>query len=177
MTHILKGAALAALALATVPASAATTFTGTLGATGATAHHFTFGGGALQINVNASGVNPNTDPMIWVFEDNGSPDTALTGATLGVNDDFNGLNSQLNLNLSGGAYILSVGRWVFSESEARSTNAGGFFAGTTYDVIFDQTVGIAGAVPEPATWALLILGFGAVGAGMRRRTPARVAYA
>lgn len=28
----------------------------------------------------------------------------------------------------------------------------------------------AGAVPEPTTWALLILGFGAVGAGMRRRS-------
>ncbi|WP_298669591.1 PEPxxWA-CTERM sorting domain-containing protein [uncultured Sphingomonas sp.] len=26
-----------------------------------------------------------------------------------------------------------------------------------------------GAVPEPATWALMILGFGAVGAGMRRK--------
>lgn len=31
-------------------------------------------------------------------------------------------------------------------------------------------VGIGGVVPEPSTWALLILGFGAVGAGMRRRT-------
>lgn len=29
-----------------------------------------------------------------------------------------------------------------------------------------------GAVPEPSTWALLILGFGAVGAGLRRRNSA-----
>lgn len=28
-----------------------------------------------------------------------------------------------------------------------------------------------GAVPEPATWALMILGFGAIGASMRRRRP------
>lgn len=34
--------------------------------------------------------------------------------------------------------------------------------------------GLAGGIPEPSAWALLILGFGAVGAGMRarRRTPA-----
>lgn len=41
---------------------------------------------------------------------------------------------------------------------------------TTGDVLtisFD-----AGAVPEPATWAMLILGFGAVGASLRRRRSA-----
>lgn len=31
------------------------------------------------------------------------------------------------------------------------------------------TSSLAGAVPEPATWALMILGFGAVGGSMRRR--------
>src|SRR5690606_10389292 len=38
---------------------------------------------------------------------------------------------------------------------------------------------ITSAVPEPATWALMILGFGAVGMGMRRRKAAtvKVAYA
>jgi hypothetical protein len=35
----------------------------------------------------------------------------------------------------------------------------------------------AGAVPEPATWAMLILGFGAVGAGLRTRRRARTALA
>ena len=34
----------------------------------------------------------------------------------------------------------------------------------------------SGAVPEPATWAMMILGFGLVGAGMRRRR-VRVAFA
>lgn len=38
---------------------------------------------------------------------------------------------------------------------------------------------VAGAVPEPGTWALMILGFGAVGMAMRRRqmVRTRVAYA
>jgi hypothetical protein len=34
---------------------------------------------------------------------------------------------------------------------------------------------VVGAVPEPATWGMMILGFGMVGAGMRRRKVAAVA--
>lgn len=45
------------------------------------------------------------------------------------------------------------------------------------DVVIDQVYIIAGnpplgVVPEPATWAMLIAGFGLVGAAMRRRRPA-----
>lgn len=36
---------------------------------------------------------------------------------------------------------------------------------------------LAGAVPEPATWGLLILGFGAIGGAMRRRQSVGIAYA
>lgn len=46
------------------------------------------------------------------------------------------------------------------------------FAGTNNQIGFDDiTLGsaIAGGVPEPATWAMMIVGMGAVGATMRRR--------
>ena len=46
------------------------------------------------------------------------------------------------------------------------------FGGTTNQVAFDNiTLGsaVAGGVPEPTTWALMILGFGAIGGAMRRR--------
>lgn len=33
------------------------------------------------------------------------------------------------------------------------------------------------AVPEPAAWALMILGFGTVGASLRRRSAAKISYA
>ena len=47
------------------------------------------------------------------------------------------------------------------------------------DLSFSFTGTLAGAVPEPATWTLMILGFGAVGGAMRRRiaTTARVRFA
>jgi hypothetical protein len=35
--------------------------------------------------------------------------------------------------------------------------------------LFDPTPTQQGAVPEPSTWAMMLLGFGAVGAGVRRR--------
>ncbi|TRW17609.1 PEPxxWA-CTERM sorting domain-containing protein [Glacieibacterium frigidum] len=44
-------------------------------------------------------------------------------------------------------------------------------AGTTPSIVFDNlSFGTAvAAVPEPATWGLMIVGFGLVGAGMRKR--------
>ncbi len=39
------------------------------------------------------------------------------------------------------------------------------------------STGVAGAVPEPATWAMMILGLGGVGAAMRRRRKPAMAHA
>lgn len=48
----------------------------------------------------------------------------------------------------------------------------GDIASPSYDAFNIQrlTVTTAGAVPEPATWALMLVGFGAIGLGMRRQT-------
>jgi hypothetical protein len=40
---------------------------------------------------------------------------------------------------------------------------------TLTDTPLSQTLGQAGGVPEPASWALLLLGFGGIGAQLRRR--------
>jgi hypothetical protein len=42
-------------------------------------------------------------------------------------------------------------------------------SGTSNGLRVTTTGGVAGAVPEPATWAMMILGMGAVGFAMRRR--------
>lgn len=57
-----------------------------------------------------------------------------------------------------------------------------FFAGRTSDIapatigITDRTTLVGLAVPEPATWAMMILGLGTVGYSMRRRR-AKVSFA
>ena len=39
----------------------------------------------------------------------------------------------------------------------------------TNRIVIQQGAGFSGAVPEPATWAMMIMGFGLTGAMMRRR--------
>jgi len=50
---------------------------------------------------------------------------------------------------------------------------------TTSDNFGEITFNVDGAVPEPATWAMLLFGFGLVGGAMRRRanTATRVCFA
>lgn len=44
------------------------------------------------------------------------------------------------------------------------------------EISFDVTGGITSAVPEPALWAMMVLGFGAVGYAMRRKPNVRVNF-
>ena len=46
------------------------------------------------------------------------------------------------------------------------------FASTDY-VLLDNITTAAGAVPEPATWGMMLVGFGAMGYAMRRRAKVR----
>jgi hypothetical protein len=59
-------------------------------------------------------------------------------------------------------YDLGTGTPVFVE---QSGSEGGWVAGTI-------TAGGGPVIPEPATWAMMIAGFGLVGASLRRRRPA-----
>ena len=76
----------------------------------------------------------------------------------------------------------------FTNGSFTFTGFSGFGPNTTLSISSTGTFGVdaiidnlsvSGAVPEPATWALMILGFGAVGGAMRRRAAMRttVAYA
>ncbi len=87
----------------------------------------------------------------------------------------------------GGNFNLDVDGASFgsgSDTGGAFVRYGGSFVGTGSDTLtitnqddpgfnkFDAFRVSSGAVPEPAAWALMLLGFGGVGAGLRRRARA-----
>lgn len=84
---------------------------------------------------------------------------------------------------------VASGQRIFDALLLEFSSSNGFTAGT--NVVFGGTATlslarvtragdppISGAVPEPTTWAMMILGMGLAGAAMRRRKAAvRIAYA
>ena len=67
-------------------------------------------------------------------------------------------------NIGGGSIFLITDQNVWD-------NAASLWPNHDNEVMFDNLVAATtgGGVPEPATWALMILGFGAVGGALRRR--------
>lgn len=71
-------------------------------------------------------------------------------------------NGNLTLFSSGEVHGVLQFRGTFTQLSFTDTNE--LWHGFTVGV-----GGVAGGVPEPATWAMMILGFGAAGATIRRR--------
>ena len=98
-----------------------------------------------------------------------------TGTLLGTIN----LTAQYNDNCTGdpnGTFCNFTNAGVSFSGIAHSIDFGGTANQTAYDnVTFGSPV--AGGVPEPATWAMIIAGFGIIGVAMRRRQPARVSFA
>jgi len=76
------------------------------------------------------------------------------------------------------AHATPAGEWLAFHGLANVTTAGTYDIAFTYnsgpapaaDFVVDRAYVVAGdAVPEPASWALMIVGFGAAGAMLRRR--------
>lgn len=110
----------------------------------------------------------------------GATGAPITGNTLGF----------INLNLFGSCGIIAggCGQAIFNAPSVFNFGQGGQFSVALSNATFATpgTASVTGrftlisnAVPEPSTWALMLLGFGAVGAAMRspKRRRMTVAYA
>jgi hypothetical protein len=202
MTNYFKILAGAAIIAAAAPAAAVDfSFTGSL-PTADTVQFFDFTVGTQSTvtlrtwsyagGTNAAGQMISSggfDPILALF--------ALPGGGLvGENDDGGGnvpsdpvtgnnYDTFLQLLLDPGAYRVSVAAYSnFANGPNLSDGfgGGGSFDGRTNAWAFDVLnvneaieIPVDGAVPEPASWAMLIAGFGLVGATLRRRRQVTVA--
>jgi len=101
----------------------------------------------------------------------GAPDydRGQTSGTLGMTDEFGNFESGL-------IPLVSTNQgYLFNTLVVGPKWPAGATIWQSFDMYDFQLTGLQGpAVPEPTTWALMILGFGAVGAAMRRRRLAAI---
>jgi hypothetical protein len=119
---------------------------------------------AFAMNVCCSFVLPgNSDPnFTFRISLNGGATSDLATLTIPANQAGTWFGLSTNFN-SGAATSVQL-----SLINANTVRAGNDFA---VDDISLSTRSVVNGVPEPTTWAMLTLGFGAVGGLMRRRRP------
>ena len=61
------------------------------------------------------------------------------------------------------------GLWALMNGNGTNSDANGVYFTAGLNGEQDGLFGVLRAVPEPATWAMMLLGFGAIGLTMRRR--------
>jgi PEP-CTERM motif len=84
-----------------------------------------------------------------------------------------GVNHVWSTSYAGGDFGIPAGQFMTFED----LPGGGDFNYDDLGFVFTNVAVTPGAVPEPASWVMLIAGFGLVGAAMRRRPQVSVTYA
>ena len=158
-------------------------------------------GGSLVLNAARWDFNPNTLNTVFgstITGDNsysvgsGTADLTAAGAAAGLG--ANGAGSSWTGGyfshdiVSGGTCLVSgsagcvftvgtagAGSWGVGGQTAPYFQSAGALELRANELKFVADGGMAGAVPEPASWAMMIAGFGLVGASARRRRGVAVA--
>lgn len=127
----------------------------TIGAT------YNFSAYAVNVCCNASFGGPNTSPLIISVGSGGTPTQIANSGNLGATGTWTQFTGSFV------ATSTSTNLSIFTDVTAASGNDFGLDA-----------ISVTAAVPEPATWLMMILGFGFVGGIMRsHRTKTVVTYA
>lgn len=142
--------------------------------------------------VNAAGANiarGGFDPILALFDS--------TGLRINQNDDGAGVaadavtgaqfDTLLTSALVAGTYTVSIqafSNFSIGPNFSNGFSGGGSFTDFTGNLrdnhwafdILNVEGAVQGSVPEPATWAMMLLGFGIVGAGLRRKHRVSVSF-
>lgn len=180
------GSVIALSFLAVSPANGAVTYTtGTvvtsnLGATpgdvltlGTATGSFT-GAGTYTLN-NASfiaaffGAPP---PQSGTVTDNITIGGILTTYTVPYNIVYGSLAAGDSITLGGNTFVANGFNFAIN---SLTLNSLGPPNAATPGLLSANVTSLTAAVPEPATWAMMLLGFGGIGVAMRRRRPRQIA--
>ncbi|WP_294197593.1 PEPxxWA-CTERM sorting domain-containing protein [uncultured Sphingomonas sp.] len=160
------------------------------------------GGGTMTGNVWNQGANPQGAPsnnvFMYVLANSSATVTSLAGAFQNVSLYLGSIDAGNTIDVlgQGGAVLRSftgtdlvapnmatgnqtsdlTNRLITFKASGNEQLTGVRFSSSVNSLEFDN-VRFSAAVPEPATWAMMILGFGVVGYVMRRRPAARFAQA
>ena len=148
---------------------------------------YNFAGGATQIGTTTSAAAPYGDSTTFAYVLGGTSATLTTPLLKSFSMYIGSVDSYNSITFKGanGFEQTISGTDLVAHANGDRTSAGtnrrfyfDFGADRVNQVVFHSTSNsfefdniAAGAVPEPATWAMLILGFGFVGAALRRRQP------
>lgn len=103
-------------------------------------------------------IDTNTDSLVRQANNAG---TLTTVGALGV---AVGPRTSFDIGFDGNGYLADVNRFYTVDLGTGTAT----LTGNTQRAVFGITAVPFGAVPEPSTWMMMLLGFGAIGFGMRR---------
>ena len=110
-------------------------------------------------------VEPQFDPLVNApFEESTFTVVLRAGSNIVGSFAFNAPNDTA-------AFVGASNALAFDNVQIRETIGG--FENEFYGQFYTSPPAVGGAVPEPGTWAMMLLGFGAAGYAMRRRAKVR----